>query len=216
MKKLMNLDRLPCCHRRAAVLLCLLLWKTLGYHQLYWFPTLWFINCLVCNFSKIHWPGNNKKLINLDCLACYCRLVVVLFCLLLLTAPSDIISFLDFQCFIDLSIAPFVSLLKYIDLLTTKKLINLDHLAYCLCCVCYFQYFQIFHVNLSDQLITIMLMNLDCLVVVAIAVCFVLQSLFALFYCYCLSRPVIVDCLVLLMLSTRLIELTLVKGSLFL
>lgn len=68
---------------------------------------------------------------NLDCLARCRRRVVILLCLLLLTAPPDIISFLDLQRFIDSSIAPFVSLLEYNDLFTTKKLMNLDCLVRC-------------------------------------------------------------------------------------
>lgn len=207
----MNLDCLPCCCRRAAILMCLLLLRALGYHQLHQPPMFWFINCPICKFSRIYWPANNKKLMNLDCLACCCRCVVILLCLLLLIVPPNIISFLDLQCFIDSSIAPFASLLGYIDLLTTKKLINLDCLARCCYCACCSQCSQIFFVSLCNLIITIMLMNLDCLVLVAIAICFVLQLLSTLSCFCCPPRFNVAHCLVLLLLSARLIELTLVE-----
>lgn len=75
MKKPMNLDCLPCCRRRAVVLLCLLLLRAPDYHQLHQPPTLWFINCPVCKSSRIHWPANNKKLMNFDCLVCCCNAI---------------------------------------------------------------------------------------------------------------------------------------------
>lgn len=173
-KKLMNLNCLSCCRRCVAVLMCLLLLKIPGHYQLHQLPTLWFINCPVYKSSRIYWPANNKTLINLDRLACCCHCVLLLLCLPLLIALPDIISFLNLQRFIDSSIAPFVSLLKYIDLLITKKLINLDHLAHYGYCICYSQCFQIFLISLSDLFITIMLMILNRLVAVAVVVCFLL------------------------------------------
>lgn len=137
MKKLINLNCLPCYCHCAAFLFCLLLLKTLGYHQFHWPSMFWFIHSLVCKSSKIHWLANNKKLMNLDCLACCSRCVVVLLYLLLLTVSPDIISFLNFKRFIDLLITSFVSFLEYIDLLITKKLMNLDYLAHCCYCACY-------------------------------------------------------------------------------
>lgn len=151
-------------------------------------------------------------MINLDHLAHCCCCIIILLYLLLLTTPPDI-SFLNLLRFIDLLITPFVSLLEYIDLLTIKKLINLDHLAHCSYYACCFQCFWIFFISFSNLLITIMLMNLDYLVIItlAITVCLVLQSLFTLFCYYYLPCSVVANCFVLLLLSAGLIELTLVK-----
>lgn len=146
---------------------------------------------------------------NLDHLVYCCRYVVVL---IYLPASLDIISIFNLQCFIDLSIALFVSFLEYIDLTTIKKLINLDYLACSRCCACCSQCFRIFLVSFPNLLIRIMLMNLDRLVVIAIAVCLVLQSPSTLFYYCCLSCfVVVIDCFILLLLSAQLIELTLIE-----
>lgn len=136
---------------------------------------------------------------------------MVILCLPLLTALSNINSFLDLQRFINSSIAPFISLLEYLDLLIIKKLFNLDRFARCRHDVCYSQYSRIFLVSLSNLLITIMLMNFNRLVVVAVIVYLSLQSLYALSYCCCLPRFVVANFLVLLLMSARLIELTLVE-----
>lgn len=172
---------------------------------------LWFINCPICKSFKIYWPVNNKKLINLDCFASCRRYVIVLLCLPLLTALPDIISFLNFQRFIDLLIALFVSLLEYMYQITIKKLINLDGLA----CSCRYGYCsqcsRIFLVSFPNLPITIIFMNLNCLIIIAVAVCFVLQSFSASFCCWYPARFVVADCPVLLLLIARLIELTLVE-----
>lgn len=186
---------MPCYYRCAAVLLYLLLLKALSYHQLHWPSMFWFINYLIYKSSKIYQLANNKKLINLDYLTCYCRCFVVLLYLPLLTILLDIISFLDFHHFIDLLIALFISLLKYIDLLIIKKLINSDHLAWCSYYAYCFQYFQIFFISLSNLLITIILINLDCLVIIAVIVCLILQLLSVLSYSCCPPRPIITNCL---------------------
>lgn len=92
-KILLNLNFLPYCHYCANILLCLLLLRTFGYYQFHWPLMFWFINYLVSKSSRIHWSANNKKLINLNSLACYCHCVVVILCLLLLTILRDIINF---------------------------------------------------------------------------------------------------------------------------
>lgn len=254
--------------------------NTTWYYQLFQAVTLyWFINYTIYKFFKIYWPANNKKLINLDCLACCCHCVIVelflplliafqillalitlldiisffdlqsfigllialfinflkytdllttkksinldclaycchcviiLFYLLLLTTPQYS-SFLDFECFINSLIALFVSFLKYTNLLITKKLSNLDCLAHFCRCVYYSQYFWIVFVSLPDQQIIIMLMNLDHLVIVAVIICFILQSLFTLSCYCCLPYFIVPNYLVLLLFSVQLIKLTLVE-----
>lgn len=126
MKKLMNLDFLTCCLTCFCCSACyniMLLYYTFEF----FYSRLHAIHQIVLIISLLRYPDplTIKKLINLDSLPNRCHRTIVLLCGTL----SDLLHLCSHATH---QIVLTIIFLIYRDLLTIKKLINLDCLARCL------------------------------------------------------------------------------------